>query len=150
MNGIRAGFRIGFQYKSVECKAATRNMLSASLCEGKIDEFLATECAAGRILGPFERELVPMVHVSRIGAVPKSTPGKYRLIVDLSHRENQTINDGISESRCSLSYVSVEEAARTVLERGRQTRMAKVDFRNALCTPMIAAPGHVMEGKYIH
>ena len=121
VSGIRAGFRIGFQYKSVECKAATRNMPSASLCEGKIDEFLATECAAGRILGPFERELVPMVHVSRLGAVPKSTPGKYRLIVDLSHPENQSVNDGISESRCSLSYVSVEEAAQTVLELGRGT-----------------------------
>ena len=131
VSGVRAGFRIGFQYKSVECKAATRNMPAASLCEGKIDEFLATECAAGRTLGPFERELVPMVYVSRLGAVPKSTLEKYRLIVDLSHPENQSVNDGISESRCSLSYVSVEEVARTVLELGRGTRMAKVDIRNA-------------------
>ena len=61
MSGIRAGFRIGFQYKSVDCKAAKRNMPSASLCEGKIDEFLATEYAAGRIFGPFERKLVPML-----------------------------------------------------------------------------------------
>ena len=101
VSGIRVGFRLGFQYRPVDCKAATRNMPSASLCEEKMDEFLATECAAGRILGPFERELVPMVHVSRLGAVPKSTPGKYRFIVDLSHPEDQSVNDGISESRCS-------------------------------------------------
>ena len=131
VSGIRASFRIGFQYKSVDCKATTRNMPSASLCEEKIDEFLATECAAGRILRPFERKLVPMVHVSRLGAVPKSTLGKYQLIVDLSHPEDQSVNDGISESRCSLSYVSVEEAARMVLELGRGTCMAKVDIWNA-------------------
>ena len=51
--------------------------------------------------------------------------------MDLSHQEDQSVNDGISESRCSLLYVSVEEAARTVLELERGTRMAKVDIRNA-------------------
>ena len=80
VSGICAGFRIGFQYRSVDCKAATRNMPSASLCEEKIDEFLATECAAGKILSPFERKLVPMVHVSRLGEVPKSTRGNTDLL----------------------------------------------------------------------
>ena len=106
-------------------------MPSASQCEGKINEFLATECAAGRMLGPFDRAMVPSVHISRLGAVPKSTPGKYRLIVDLSHPEGHSPNEGISEALCSLSYVSVEDAAQSVLKLGQGTLMAKMDIRNA-------------------
>ena len=83
------------------------------------------------MLGPFNHSLVPMVHVNRLGAVPKSIPGKYRLIVNLSHPEGQSVNDGISEALSSLSYVSVERAAQTVLKLGRGTLLAKVDIRNA-------------------
>jgi hypothetical protein len=106
-------------------------MPSALQCKGKIDEFLATECAAGRVLGPFDHEYVPMVHINRMGAAPKSTPGKYRLIVDLSHPEGQSVNDGISDALCSLTYVSVDTAAQAALQTGRGTLMAKVDIRNA-------------------
>ena len=106
-------------------------MASASECTGKIDEFLAEECAAGRIMGPFSRDLVPMVHVSRLRAVPKSTPGRYRLIVDLSHPEGHRVNDGIPKAHCSLTYVSVEQAAQSVLKLGRGALLAKVDIWNA-------------------
>ena len=83
------------------------------------------------MLGPFDRSIVPTVHINRLGAVPKSTPGKYRLIVDLSHPRGQSVNDGISEAHCSLSYVSVDQAAQTALKLGRGTLMAKVDIREA-------------------
>ena len=108
-----------------------QNMPSALQSKGKIDELLATECAAGRILGPFDHEYVPMVHINRMGAVPKSTPGKYRLIVDLSHPEGQSVNDGISDALCSFTYVSVDTAAQAALQTGRGTLMAKVDIRKA-------------------
>ena len=72
-----------------------------------------------------------MIHTSRLGADPKSTPGKYRLIVDFLYCEGQSVNDGIDEGLCSLSYVSVEEAAQMVLRLGWGTLLAKVDIRNA-------------------
>ena len=72
-----------------------------------------------------------MVQVNRMGAVPKSTPGKYRLIVDLSYPEGHSVNSRISEALCSLSYVSVEGAAQIVLRLGRGSLLAKVDIRNA-------------------
>ena len=72
-----------------------------------------------------------MVQVNRMGAVPKSTPGKYRLIVDLSYPEGQSVNSRISEALCSLSYVSVEGAAQIMLRLGRGALLAKVDIRNA-------------------
>ena len=99
-------------------------------CEHKIDEFFATECAAGRILGPFDRSLLPMVHINRLEAVP-STPGKYRLIVDLSFPEGHSPNDGILDTLCFLSYTSVEDAAQSVLRLGRGALMAKMDISSA-------------------
>ena len=101
------------------CHPTHRNMLLAPQCSAKISEYLATECAAGRVLGPF---LVPMVHVNHLGAVPKSTPGKYRLIVDLSYPEGHTVNCGIDGAHCSLSYVSVEDVAATVLRLGTSSK----------------------------
>ena len=39
----------------------------------------------------------PHIHVSRIGVIPKKhQAGKWRLIVDLSYPEGQSINDGIA------------------------------------------------------
>ena len=106
-------------------------MPSATQCEGKIDKFLASECAAGRVLGPFDCSFVPMVYVNRLGAVPKNTSGKYCLIVDLSHLSGGSVNDGIPDTLCSLSYVSVEEAVLVVLRLGRGTQLAKVDIQAA-------------------
>ena len=39
-------------------------------------------------------------------------PGKWRLIVDLSHPKGFSINDGIEAELCSLKYTSVEEAVK--------------------------------------
>ena len=93
-----------------------------------LSEYLAEECASGRVLGPFPREMAPMVHINRLGAVPKSTPGKYRLIVDLSYPENKSVNCGIDGVRCTLTYVTVRDAAARL---GKGALLAKVDIRNA-------------------
>jgi len=131
VGGIELGFRIGFRANSVTCKSSLKNMPSATHCVQKIDEFLATECAEGRVLGPFDPSVVPNVHINRLGAVPKSAPGKYRLIVDLSYPSGHSVNDGISEAFTSLSYVPVETAAQAVLRMGKGTQLAKLDIRSA-------------------
>ena len=44
--------------------------------------------------------------------IPKQhQPGKWRLIVDLSHPKGASMNDGIEADLCSLSYVSIDDAA---------------------------------------
>ena len=131
VQGIRSGFRVGFRVGEVTCQSTLANMPSASHCALKIDEFFATECAAGRVLGPFDRSLLPMLHGNWLGAVPKSTTGKYRVIVDLSFPGGHSPNDGIADTLCSLSYASVEDAAQSVLRLGSGTLMAKMDIRNA-------------------
>ena len=72
------------------------------------------------------------MHISRFGVIPKkSQPGKWRLIVDLSHPDGLSVNDGISSALCSLSYASIDKAADIVLRLGRNTQLAKLDIRSA-------------------
>ena len=81
-----------------------------------IDEYLAKEVRLGRVVGPVAPGCVPDVHVSRFGVIPKNhQPGKWRLIVDLSHPSGASINDGIERELCSLHYTSVDEALRQVI-----------------------------------
>ena len=69
------------------------------------------------------------VHISRYGVIPnKSQPGKWRLIIDLSHPDGSSVNDAISSALCSLSYASVHDAADIILQLGRNIQLAKLDM----------------------
>ena len=80
------------------------------------------------MLGPFSKESLPHVQVSPFGVIPKSEPGKWRLILDLSAPEGCSVNDGISKESCSLSYMSVDDVAARVVKMGRGSLMAKFDL----------------------
>ena len=84
--GICWGFRIGFQYGS-PLKSATSNLESARQHPDIITEYLQSELARGRMLGPFpDDQDLPPLHVNRFGVIPKgNNSGKWRLITDLSH-----------------------------------------------------------------
>ena len=96
-----------------------------------VHEYLLTEVSAGRILGLLDPAEYPQVHTSRFGIIPKSTPGKWRLIVGMSSPDRVNVNDGIKEYLCSLSYMMIMDAAKGVAALGRGLLMAKVDIRNA-------------------
>ena len=131
VEGIKEGFRVGYNGSPANCKKAPKNMRSAKEQRMVIDAYLANECAEGRILGPFDERALPQLHVSRLGVVPKHTPGSWRLIVDLSSPEGLSVNDGISRELCSLSYVSVGSAAKVVAQLGRGALLAKIDIKSA-------------------
>ena len=62
-----------------------------------------------RLAGPFQKELLPEAHINRFGVIPtKHQPGKWRLIVDLSHPSGHSVNDGIPKPLCSLTYIAVD------------------------------------------
>ena len=130
VNGIRFGFRIGYAYHHSPRKSR-QNMPSALEKPEVIREYLAKECSEGRVLGPLDPSEFPYVHTSRFGVIPKGSSEKWRLIVDMSSPEGASINDGIPRELCSLSYVSVTDAAQGVVEQGRGALMAKVDVRSA-------------------
>jgi len=132
VNGIREGFRVGFDYGR-KCTGAHRNMRSATQNPKVVSDYLLTECSAGRVVGPFQRDIASpgSIHTSRFGVIPKGTPGKWRLIVDLSYPEGESVNDGINTESCSLQYVKIEDAAREVLRQGYSSWMAKIDVQHA-------------------
>ena len=94
------------------------NMQSAMECPEVVREYIEKECIAGRLLGPLDPVLFLEVHTSRFGVIPKSDPGSWRLIVDLSAPEGASVNDGISWEVCFLSYMTVDGAAGVIKASG--------------------------------
>ena len=130
VNGIREGFRVGIDYRR-PLKSADRNMASVSHFPQAIRDYLAEECAMGRVLGPFPICTMHGAHISRFGLIPKKSPGKWRLIVDLSSPEGFSVNDGVYSHLCSVNYVSVDDALREVSRLGAGSLLAKVDIQKA-------------------
>ena len=119
VSGLRDGFRIGFNYGSHTCRSCRGNMVSATEQAQVVCDYVATELAEGRVVGPLSAPWSQSIHVSRFGVIPKGSSGKWRLILDLSSPEGVSMNDDIDRTQCSLSYATVDEAASQVVRLGR-------------------------------
>ena len=86
---------------------------------------------ARRLLGPFPRSKYLDLHVSPMGVIPKSEPGRWHIIVDLSSPEGNSINDGINRELYSLSYMSVDEVVARLVRLGKGSLMAKFNLKAA-------------------
>ncbi len=92
----------------VKCHSAKRNIQSAIDNPTVVAAYLEKECRLGMVVGPLPKGSID-AHVNRFGVKPKlSQPGKWRLIVDLSHPEGRCVNEGIRADLCSLVYSSVD------------------------------------------
>ena len=122
------GFRIGFKHGS-PLKSPEANMSSANQHPEVSQKYLEKELSLGQMLGPFPiTRMFPQLHVNRVGIIPKGhNTGKWRLITDLSFPPDQSVNDGIDPSLCSLSYITVEVVAQV----GAGTLLVKVDIESA-------------------
>ena len=90
------------------------------------------EVDRGNILGPFSSQSAEGYHINRIGVIPKRhQPGKWRLITDLSFPEGVSVNDSIDPTRCSLSYISVDNVANRAISLSRGSLIAKIDIKSA-------------------
>ena len=128
INGIRNGFRVGFDRRYVS-RSAKRNIISAERNPEVVDKYLQKEQGAGRVVSVGDAD---GVHVSRFGVIPKPhQPGKWRLIVDLSHPKGASVNDGIDPALCSLTYTSVDEAVERAVSKGQGALLAKIDIASA-------------------
>ncbi len=129
---VTRGFRIGFSYSQAKCVSATQNMASVTEHPEVVKSYLQKEFEAGRVVGPVPEVWWPSIQISRFGVIPKPhQPGKWRLIVDLSHPKNRSVNDGIEKELCSLSYASVEQAVKKCLHLGRGCQLTKIDVEAA-------------------
>ena len=130
-DGIREGFRVGYNGRVGSCVSAVGNLRSVVDHPEVVGQYIHAEREVGRLIGPFDRSAFPWVQTSPFGVIPKSEPGKWRLIVDLSAPLGFSVNDGIERRLCSVSYMSVDEVVDRVLEVGQGALLAKFDLRSA-------------------
>ena len=65
--------------------------------------------------------------------------------MDLSHPPDRSVNDGIPKLLCSLSYITIDDAIKKIIELGPNTLMAKIDIKNAFCLlPVHPADRHLL------
>jgi len=95
----------------------------------------------GRMVGPLSLE--DFFHV-RLGM--KHQPGKWRLIMDLSHPRGNSVNDGIKPKLCSLQYSSVDEAVRRLLPLGQNSVMMNLDIESAYSIVLVSPEDRLLLG----
>ena len=107
-------------------------MNSAQMHPEVVDAYIAEEIASGRMFGPFHPTAIPSLHLNRLGVIPKGhTPGRWRLITDLSFPPGKSVNEGIDPQLSSLHYTSVERVATAAQRLGKGALLAKVDVKAA-------------------
>ena len=133
MQGLEKGFRIGFDYSQSKLRKNGSNLLSAVLKQEEVvAAYTKEEVSMGRLAGPLPQEMAARVHTSPMRVIPKGhIPGKWCLMVDLSNSAGSSIDDGINQSWCSLSYISVYNVTKIIARMGRGTLLGKLDIKNA-------------------
>ena len=85
----------------------------------------------GRVAGPYDCLPLEDLKVSPIGLVPKSSPGEFRLIFDLSYPRGFSINAGIDKEDSSVIYTNFDEVIKMVLKEGKGSYLIKTDIKSA-------------------
>lgn len=124
----------------VSLRSARQNMPSASLQPSVIDDYLQTELPKKRVAGPFSTPLLPNLHISPFGVIPKKhQPNKWRLILDLSHPEGHSVNDEVPKDPFSVQYIKVDDIIAAFMSFGRGALLAKFDMESA-CRIVLVHP----------
>jgi len=128
IHNLTHGCSIG--YNGPQFAHTSRNLPSAFQQPEILDTALAAECAAGRILGPYNNPPLPNLRCTGLGLIPKHDGG-WRTIYHLSAPVNHSINDFINPDVYTLSYCSVDHAFAIVNQLGKGALLAKIDLKNA-------------------
>ena len=90
LNGLIFGFKLEITCAAVV--SAESNCRSAKVHVDVINNYLKEEINMGSIAGPFTDPPIQDLHINRFGVIPKSAPGKWRLITDLSFPVDGSVN----------------------------------------------------------
>lgn len=128
--GFKEGFHIGVNRPMAPNHLATKKYISSRNMEQLISK-LNAELENKRILGPYTTVPTNDLVVSPLYIIPKSTPGKFRLIHNLSSPKGNSVNDTIDAHSKSVSYCSLLEVAEVITRTPEKLYMAKVDLKDA-------------------
>jgi hypothetical protein len=68
---------------------------------------------------------------SPLALIPKSVPGEFRLVLNLSYPPNNSVNDFMDEQFCTVRYSSVDEAVQMVQNLKPGALLAKAYVKSA-------------------
>ena len=125
LNGLIFGFKLEIQCAVVV--STESNCRSARVHGNMINNYLKEEIDKGSIAGPFASSPIHELHINRFGVIPKSTPGKWRLITNLSF----PVDGSVPDAKASVSYEGITEAISKMVKLGPGTLMAKFDINQA-------------------
>ena len=127
-----SGFRDGFSTGCVNFSPndAAQNLPSCNEAPHVIDEYVAKELSAGRLVGPFPSTSSEVQHISPIGLIPKKSPGEFRVIHHLSFPTGESVNDHIPRAHTAVQYGSIEDAV-SLISGLNHPFLAKTDIVNA-------------------
>ena len=126
--GFSQGFRL--EYKGPRVHIMSTNLLSAEQFKQETLDKLKSEIQLGRILGPFSKLPISTLRISPIGLVSKPDGG-WRLISNLSHPENNSVNSYIDPECCKVTYSSLDNILDKIYELGNRVQLAKMDIKSA-------------------
>ena len=148
INGFKEGFYLGYKGQA-NCNIKVPNLLSTENHEEAVAVYLDKEINKGRIAGPFME--IPFKHfqLNPIGVVEKSVAGSFRIITNLSYPKGSSINDNIPREFSQVSYSSIQDAAKLLLECGKNSYLAKCDIESAFrLIPLSPKQYHLLVYKW--
>ena len=92
---------------------------------------LERDVMLGRKSGPFAVPPVSNFIASPLGAFAKKRTGKVLVIHDLSWPPNESVNFYIPGEKCSVQYITVDDAVLEIKKRGPGCLMSKIDLQDA-------------------
>lgn len=128
-NGFTSGFHLGCW--ALPSPKITRNHRSALEHPSVNQEFIRQGIELGRITGPFPSPPLSNFVSSPLGVVPKSEPGKFRAIHDLSFPKPDSVNLFIPEENSKVKYGSINVVTYLLRQFGQGALVAKTDIRDA-------------------
>lgn len=103
----------------------SRNHKSADEHPSVIQDFIAQGRELGRIAGSCSSPPFIQFVSSPLGVVPKSEPGKVRVIHDLSFSKSNSINSMIPDKNSKVRYDSIDDVTVLLRQFSQGALMAK-------------------------
>lgn len=117
-------------YEGPRTHRVSANWPSSTKFSKAVEETIRNDALKGRKIGPFAHPPFDTFVGSPLGAFPKRSSNKVRVIHDLSWPPGNSVNDGIGED-CSLVYISMDNIVKLVRDKGKDALMAKLDLEDA-------------------
>ena len=155
---IISGFTEGYllDFEGQDCPLTCKNAQSALHHPDEVQRQLNHEIELERIAGPYDDPPFPNFKCSPLAIREKSTPGKFRLLHNLSYPyDARSVNFNISKENSTVKYESIQSAIKLIQEHAPNAFMAKSDISEAfrllpLHPSQYHLTGFTWQGKYYY